>query len=186
MALGDETILPSPNRARFWAIEHFVMPGHECQDLDLLEYFLIRQACPDRALSSIDIKLFFLSTTREEIAGGSERSAISDLQASTKVDSLEIYLAEKLWDFRKSSKPKILIGRRDRSDDAHINFPTPGMEVHDIGSEWGRSSDIDPDCCDPSKDVPSHSDSDGDGEDQTGGELDGEDDEEEGAGGDDE
>ena len=63
-ALGATTVLPSPNRARFWAIEYFVMPDHGCYDLDMLKYFLIRQAGPDLALSSINIKLLFVNTSR--------------------------------------------------------------------------------------------------------------------------
>jgi hypothetical protein len=173
---ADHTLLPSPNRACFWAIEYFVMPHNTLHDLMMLKEFLNLRAGPDLALRSIDIKLLFMSKASEDIESGEVRRAISELQAFGRVASLEIYLAEKLWDFRKSGKPRVLIASWDRSDDTHINFLKPAMEIHDIGSEWGHPSDINPECCDPTEDLPTHGNDEGDKEDQSDSRNDGEDD----------
>lgn len=156
---GSSAIIPSPNRARFWAIEFFVMSANTDSDLQMLQNFLDLQAGPDQALRFINIKLLFVGIPREDIESGSVLSAISNLQAFERVASLEVYLAEKLWDFRKSSKPKILIARWERSDDNQINFLTPAMEAHDMGSEWGHEDDTGPDCWSLSKDPPNYGDS---------------------------
>jgi len=184
---GEKAILSSPNRARFWAIEFFVMSNNTDHDLEMLKNFLDLRAGPDLALRSINIKLLFEDTPREEIESGSVRCALSDLQAYGKVASLKIYLADKLWDFQGSGEPKSLIARWDRSDDMSINFLTPAIEVHDMGSEWGHPSDTVPACCDPSKmkyygdsedDEGSSSSTENDNENESGSETDGEDDNE--------
>jgi hypothetical protein len=149
---GRKAVLPSPNRARSWAIEFFVLAGGNIgDDLQMLKYFLNLQAGPDLALRSINIKLLFEDTPREEIESVITRRAISEVQVCEKVASLELYLAEKAWDYRRSGKAKILIARWDRSDDLHIDFSMPAVEFHDIGSEWGHPDDIDPDCCGSNK-----------------------------------
>ena len=148
---GGTALIPSPNRARFWAIEFFVMSANTDSDLKMLQTFLDLQAGPDQALRFINIKLLFVGLPREDIEGGSVLSAISNLQASKRVASPEIYLAEMLWDFTKSSKPKTLIARWHRSDDIRqVDFSTPALKVHDIGSEWSHKDDTDPAFCDPS------------------------------------
>jgi len=149
--LGSKDVIPLPDRACFWAMVFFVMSDNIGDDMEMFEHFLNRQTGPALALRSINIKLMFEDTPREEIESDIVRRAISEVQACEKVASLEIYLAEKAWDLRRSSKPKILIARWDRSDDLHIDFSMPVMELHDMGSEWGYPDDTDPDCCDPNK-----------------------------------
>lgn len=169
---GDIAVSPSPEGARIWAIEFFVMSGNTLNDLKMLKEFLDLQAGPDLTLRVVNIKLLFEDTRREMIEGGPVRSAISNIQDSGRVASLEIYLAKKLWDFRKSGKPKAPIARWDRSDDTHINFLTSAKKARNMGSEWGHPSDTDPDCCDPSKSDGSQTDSEIDGEDDNEGEGD--------------
>ena len=180
---GDKAVLPPSNRAHFWAIEFFIMSDNTLDDLRMFKAFLDLQAGPNLTVRSISIKLLFEGKIREEIETGSVRRAISDFLACGKVASMKIYLAEKLWDYKGSGKPKFLIARWDRSDDTNIKFLTPAMEIYDMGSEWGHPSDTDPDCCDPSPWFPENSDSEDGGEDQRDSDTDGNEDDEDEHGG---
>jgi hypothetical protein len=90
-------------------------------------------------------KLHFVDVPKEKIESGYVRHAIYSLQAFIKIGSLELYLAEILWDFSNLGKPKDPIARWDGGDDMRINFLTPAIPVHDIENEWGNQDDIDPD-----------------------------------------
>lgn len=182
MVRGAEAILPSPNRARFWTMEFHFIPDNIDLDFEELSEFLVSWAAPDLALRFIDLKLHFAGIPREQIENGYVRHAIYSLQAFRRVASLEMYLVDVLWDFKKPVEPKTLIARWDGGDDMHIHFLSPAVEVHDTGSEWGNQDDTDPDCCDPSKDLVSCYSEDED-EDQNGSENDGEDGSESGHGG---
>ena len=168
--VGSEAVLSSPDRARSWVIEFYVVAnGRIIEDLEMLKDFLALWATPDLTLRSIDIRLLFVGTLREEIESRRVRHAISELQALRRVFSLDIHLAEKLWDFRKSDTPKTMIAHWERSDDMHIEFLTPASEVYGKASEWGHQSDIVPDCCDPSREPEHYVDSEDDGENDSDG-----------------
>jgi len=181
---ADRVVLPSSNRAHLWTIEFFIMSEYTNYDLNMFKAFLDLQTGSNVTVRSINIKLLF-EETRDEIESGSVRRALSDLQACEKVASLEIYLIQKLWDYKGSGKPKFLIARWDRSDGMNIDFLKPAIEIYDMGSEWGHPNDVTPDCCDPSK-IKYYGDSEDDGgtssstanndESESGSEADGEDD----------
>jgi hypothetical protein len=104
-------VLQSPNRARFWIIEFFVRSENIRDDLEMLMRFLNRWAIPDLALRTINIRLLFVDTSREYLQSSGMRRTLSGIQAIGRLASLEIYLADKLWDFRRSGTPKIMIAR---------------------------------------------------------------------------
>lgn len=86
----------------------------------MLKAFLDLQTGLNTTVRSISIKLLFDDASREEIENGSVRRALSDLLDCAKVASIEMHLVEKLWDYKESGKPKLLIARWDRSDDMSI------------------------------------------------------------------
>jgi hypothetical protein len=104
-------VLQSPNRARFWIIEFFVRSENIRDDLEMLMRFLNRWAIPDLALRTINIRLLFVDTSGEYLQSSGMRRTLSGIQAIGRLASLEIYLADKLWDFRRSGTPKIMIAR---------------------------------------------------------------------------
>jgi hypothetical protein len=177
---GAEAILPSPNRARFWAMEFFFITNGLYDDFEGIKDCLVSWAAPDLALRFIDLKLHFVDIPKEQTESGYVRHALYSIQAFRRVASLELCLAEVPWDIGNLGRLKELIARRDSSDDMHTVFLTPAIQVYDTGTEWGKQDDTDPDCCDTSKYSLLRSDSDGEEEDEdpSGSETDGEDDNE--------